>query len=294
LTRASLPRWVAKATGSEIDTTIYGGSKISRLPEALHSPAVVARWLATDVADRALGRRDALTPPEQLQNVGEGDFGAVGETFVHYLQMLAGLHAGDRVLDIGCGIGRVARVLARELRPPGSYDGFDIVSTSIDWCSRHYRSTPAPFRFKHSDIHNTTYNPQGTISAADYRFPYPDNSFDLVVAVSLFTHLVPESASHYLAEAARVLAPGGRMLLTWFLLTDTPPPHPKFDFKATDGPASVVAPENPEAAIAFPETWLRERLNENGLAIREPIQWGNWRGIQNIPYQDIVVVGPAA
>lgn len=72
-----------------------------------------------ELAGRVLRRRDRLTPPARLQNVGEGDFGAIGEEFVHYLQALAGFQATDRVLDIG-GIGRTARVLARELRGPGS------------------------------------------------------------------------------------------------------------------------------------------------------------------------------
>jgi SAM-dependent methyltransferase len=275
----------------DIDRTVYGGSRIERLPESLHAPAVVARWLMTDVADRAVGRRDALTPPSRLQNVGEGDFGAVGEVFVHYLQSLAGLKPTDRVLDIGCGIGRTARVLTRELRAPGSYDGFDIVPEWIAWCQKHYRGTAAPFRFRHADIRNTAYNPTGRGAASEYTFPYPDASFDLVIAVSLFTHLLPENADRYLSEAGRVLAPGGRMLLTWFLLTDEALPAPGFDFQATESVAWVVSHENPEAAVAYPESWLRERLAANGLAVREPIEYGSWRGITRIPYQDIVVIG---
>ena len=277
----------------DIDRTVYEGSRIERLPEPLRPPVMLARWLMTDLADRALGRRDRLTPPQRLQNVGEGDFGAVGEIFVHYLQALAGLTSTDRVLDMGCGIGRVARVLARELAAPGSYDGFDIVSESIEWCQRHYTATKAPFRFQHADVHNSAYNPGGSLAAQDYEFPFADASFDLIIAVSLFTHLVPASAEHYISEARRVLAPGGRMLLTWFLLGDTPPPAPLFAFHPTDGPASVVNPENPEAAIAYPESWLRDRLAAHDLVIREPIQYGSWRGIRSISYQDVVVIDHA-
>jgi SAM-dependent methyltransferase len=248
-----------------------------------------ARGLGTDVTDRVLAR-DPLTPPAQLQNVGEGDFGAVGEAIVHYLQALAELKPSDRVLDIGCGVGRVARVLARELRPPGSYDGFDIVPDSIAWCQQHYRRTAAPFRFKHANVRNTAYNPGGDRAAEDFEFPYADASFDLAIAISLFTHLLPESADHYLSEANRVLAPGGRMLLTCFLLTDTPPPAPAFEFQETDGDAAIVSADVPEAAVAYPEEWIRERLALVGLTVREPVQFGSWRGTRAIPYQDIVVV----
>lgn len=243
-----------------------------------------------EAADLALGRRDRLTPPARLQNVGEGDFGAVGEAFVHYLQALAELKATDRVLDIGCGIGRTARVLARELRSPGSYDGFDIVPGSIEWCKKHYRRTGAPFRFKLADVRNTAYNPGGVDSAADYTFPYPDAAFDLVIAISVFTHLLPENAERYLSEACRVLAPGGRMLLTWFLLADEPASSPDLDFRPMGGVASVINTENPEAAIAYREQWVRERVADNDLTLREPIHYGSWRGLRSICYQDIAVV----
>jgi SAM-dependent methyltransferase len=278
----------------DMDRKIYGGTRIARLPAPLQKPALVARWLSRDVADRALGRRDALTPPPWMQNVGEGNFRAVGEEFLHYMQALGGLQPTDRVLDMGCGIGRTAHVLARVLEPPGSYDGFDIVPEAIDWCARHYRKTPAPFRFAHADIHNTLYNQGGRIEAKDFRFPYADDSFDMGLAVSLFTHLVPESADHYLAEASRVLAPGGRLLLTWFVLTDeVPTPRPYFDFKPTDGPAQVLHHDNPEAAIAYPEDWLKARLAAHGLKLRQPILWGSWRGITSVSFQDIAVIDHA-
>jgi SAM-dependent methyltransferase len=243
----------------------------------------------TEAADRVRGRRDRFTPPMRLQNVGEGDFVTVGEVLAHYLRSLADLRSSDRVLDIGCGIGRTARVLTRELRPPGSYDGFDIVPESIVWCQRHYRRTHAPFSFRHADVHNTAYNPTGVHAAADFAFPYPDSGFDLVIATSVFTHLLTESADHYLSEASRVLAPGGRMLATWFLLTDSPAPAPAFQFSPTADVASVADADNPEGAVAYPEQWVRERLSAQQLVVREPIFYGSWRGTRSLCYQDIVV-----
>jgi SAM-dependent methyltransferase len=247
------------------------------------------RLHAADVADRALGRSDRLTPPRRyLDFVGDSDFAATGEEFLSHFRSLAGLQPTDRVLDIGCGIGRMARVLAAELRPPGSYDGFDIVEPGINWCRRHYRGTQAPFRFEHADLHNTQYNPGGRGSAAEYRFPYGDATFDFAIATSVFTHLLADAADRYLAEAGRVLRPGGRLFATFFLLEGGGGPGAAFAFGG-DGPGAVADPEVPEAAVAYPEAWLRERLAAHGLRLREPVHPGSWRGTPGVSFQDIVV-----
>jgi SAM-dependent methyltransferase len=280
-----------------VDRTVYPGSRIARLPSALQPPATVvrglarrARWLPTELADLVLRRRDPLTPPHRLQTASRRDFVASGEQYLRFLRDLAGLKPTDRVLDIGCGTGRIARPLTGELRPPGSYDGFDVGAASIAWCRRHYHDTRAPFRFTHCDVRNTAYNPDGVQVAAKHTFPYPDEAFDLVYAVSVFTHLLPESADRYLSEASCVLAPGGRLLLTWFLVTDAPAPAPEFDFFAKVGVAATINPDNPEAAVAYPEPWLRDRITANSLALREPIHHGSWRGTPSFCFQDIVVI----
>ena len=41
---------------------------------------------------------------------------------------------------------------------------------------------------------------------------------DVAFLTSVFTHMLPEDVEHYLDELARVLKPGGRTLITWFLL----------------------------------------------------------------------------
>jgi 2-polyprenyl-3-methyl-5-hydroxy-6-metoxy-1,4-benzoquinol methylase len=124
--------------------------------------ATSARLRLADAADLALGRREPLVPPRRLQFVGNSDFRATGAEFRGHLRRYAELTSGDRVLDIGCGIGRIARVLATELASPsGSYDGFDVSQSGIDWCQQHYAGTPAPFRFVHVDLRHPVYNPDG-------------------------------------------------------------------------------------------------------------------------------------
>ena len=242
---------------------------------------------AADARDLLTGRRDRLTPPRRLAGyVGAGDFRATGEEFLAHFRELGGLRAEDRVLEMGCGIGRMARVLAGVLRPPGCYDGFDVVRSGIAWCEARYGQTAAPFRFTHADLRNSAYNPAGALRADEYRFPYRDGAFDLVIATSLFTHLLAPDADHYLAEAARVLAPRGRLLCTWYLFAGDPPtPFARVDPSA---PTALRNAEVPEEAVAFDESWVRQRLAAHGLSWHA-LARGTWRGGEGRSLQDILV-----
>jgi SAM-dependent methyltransferase len=250
--------------------------------------ATSLRLRALDAMDAVAGRRDRRTPPRRMSGyVGAGDFRATGEEFLAHFRELGGLRAEDRVLEIGCGIGRMARVLAGVLRPPGSYDGFDVVASGIAWCEGRYRDTAAPFAFRHADLRNSAYNPDGALDPGTYRFPHGDGAFDLVIATSLFTHLLPDAADHYLAEAARVLAPGGRLLCTW-LLFSAERPVPAGFAESDDEQVRVADPAVPEDAVAYDEAWIGGRLTAHGLSLGS-LTHGTWSGRDGRSFQDIVV-----
>ena len=119
-----------------------------------------------------------------------------------------------RVLDIGCGCGRTARML---LYHPfiDAYVGFDVIKPYIEWSTRFLSPlTHGRFQFAHLDVQSDYYNPQGEIAPEEVTFPFPDANFDLAFAASLFTHLEGPSARHYLSEARRVLAPGGLLIVS--------------------------------------------------------------------------------
>jgi SAM-dependent methyltransferase len=245
------------------------------------------RLRAADLSDVARRHRDPLIPPRRLAGyVGDSDFATTGEEFLGHFRELGGLRTQDRVLEIGCGIGRMARVLVPELRPPGSYDGFDVVDSGIAWCQDHYRDTPAPFRFVHADLRNSTYNPGGTLDPGSYRFPYEDRAFDLVIATSLFTHLLPAAAAHYLAEAARVLAPGGRLFCTWLLFSAQRPAPAAF--AELDGTSRVADRAMPESAVAYDERWVTRCLDAHRLSL-DVLAHGTWSGLEGGSFQDVVV-----
>jgi SAM-dependent methyltransferase len=266
-------------------------------PRALRS--LQSRLL--DAADRASGQGDPLVPPRRLSDfVGDSDFRATGDEFVRLFMELAGLERQERVLDVGCGIGRVARPLARYLEPPGSYEGFDVVPEGIAWCRRRYADSHPDFRFCVAEVTNGLYRPEGGVPARDYTFPYPDSSFDFAFATSVFTHLLPADADRYLAEMARVTRPEGRVFATFFLLgPGTPRPLARggqLSFPHDHGHYATDSAEVPEAAVAYAEDWIRERLTAHGLRPVEPLRYGTWNGRSDgVSLQDIVVARrPAA
>lgn len=251
------------------------------------------RLRSADGVDRVLGRHDPLVPPRHANFVGNSDFQGTGDEFLKLFIKYAGLSSADRVLDAGCGIGRMARPLTRVLSPPmGSYDGFDVVADAVAWCQKRYRGTSVPFRFAHVDLQNAEYNPTGRERADQFRFPYPDDSFDLALATSLFTHLLAADARHYVAEIARTLAPGGRLFSTWFVLddeTDTQSSdQPLINFHHVVGDAVVADPGAPAAAVAYPRRRLETAFASAGMAAG-PLIRGTWTGGDGPTTQDIVI-----
>lgn len=117
------------------------------------------------------------------------------------------------VLDIGCGCGRTARVLATHAYVR-EYTGFDVIEANILWCRNFIQPKDRQFRFLHYDLYSREYNPTGALQVRDFAFPCPDRSVSVTFAASVFTHLIEPDARHYLREIARVLAPGGTALLT--------------------------------------------------------------------------------
>jgi SAM-dependent methyltransferase len=244
---------------------------------------------------RDLRESDPLVPPRRLQFVGEGDFKATGDEFLGHFRELCNLQRSEDVLDVGCGIGRIARPLVGYLADGGTYSGFDPNAVGIGWCQSRY---PEHFRFTLVDLYNARYHPTGRLKASEVRFPYDDDSFDFVVLTSVLTHLLEAEAAHYLREAARVLRPGGRVLATLFLL-DTQSREAMAEertaltFLQPDAHVAVARDDIPEEAVAYDEDWVRQRVHEAGLTVQEPVRPGTWRGIGSPParsFQDIVVL----
>jgi ubiquinone/menaquinone biosynthesis C-methylase UbiE len=257
------------------------------------------RFLPHEAWDWMCGRHNPLLPPRWLRFVGGGDFMAVGERFAEHFRRLANLRPDEHVLDVGCGVGRIALALTNYLQPPGSYDGFDIVPAGIDWCRRAITARFPHFTFQHADVYNAAYNPNGRCQASSFGFPYGDATFDFVFMTSVFTHMLPDDMCHYLHEARRVLRPEGRCMATFFLLDVEArrlmnSERSLYDFRHDAGGYFTTSPDRPEAAIAYDKETLLSHLRRAGLRL-DAHYAGGWCGREGaMEGQDIVLASPGA
>jgi SAM-dependent methyltransferase len=233
--------------------------------------------------DRVL-RPDALLPPAHLRvyyyrSLQPRAFHAACDTVKTEL-LLRGLQPHHRVLDIGSGIGNLAVSLLDYTT--GGYDGVEVHREAVEWCQRAITPAHPGFRFHRVDVANTAYNPSGTATGAGFRFAFPDRSFDYVYLGSVFTHMPVEEVEQYVREIARVLAPGGVCIASFFLLdaesrggidrgTSFMPfggDDPSRRFRLHDEAV-------PGAAIAIDDAWVRDCYRRAGLTIRD-VRRGEW------------------
>jgi SAM-dependent methyltransferase len=145
-------------------------------------------------------------PDDSLQSsfVGSSGVAALAGGFEAY-DLVRGLyvkHAGPlvrsgRILDFGCGWGRVIRYFLKDVEPENLI-GIDKNERAIAVC----KTTNAWCRFEHCDVLPPTHLEAG--------------SFDLVYAWSVFSHLSEEAHLHWLEEFERLLRPGGIAVVTTF------------------------------------------------------------------------------
>ena len=107
--------------------------------------------------------------------------------------------------------------------------------------------------------------------------------------------MLPADVQNYLKEIARVTKPGGKSLISWFVMNEESlklvaagESTQQFTHKG-DG-YMTVDPETPEIATGFAEEYLRGIYAGYGLKILEPIRPGSWCGRKNfLSYQDLIV-----
>lgn len=134
-----------------------------------------------------------------------------------------GLCSSSRVLEIGCGSGRLPIGLMRVRQPVASYDGIDVDKDAIKWCKRWIGSQNDIMNFNYINVYNERYNPKGNVHLNDsFRFDFPDNHFDVIYSYSVFTHMEVNDIKVYLRECKRLLTLTGKIFVTAYLEDDVP------------------------------------------------------------------------
>ena len=248
-----------------------------------------------DVYDGIMGRRNEMVPPKGMIYVGAGDFVAQGKRLRELVVKHTDFTPDGTLLDVGCGIGRLAIALTDFISPSGSYYGFDIVKDGIDWCEKKVASRFPNFHFRHIDLHNDLYNLSTDDEACNFRFPYPSNTFDAVVLTSVFTHMVPADVQNYLHQIAQVMKPGGKCFATFFILNDHAEAEMAagkayFNFKHRFDGYALLSRKVKEADVAFDQSNLLQMIDNAGLKAERIIcgQWCNFPQAED--FQDIVIL----
>ena len=109
----------------------------------------------------------------------------------------AAIASGDAVLDVGCGTGTLAVAAARAARGV-KVTGLDPDASILARARRRAAEAGLEIRFD-----------QGTATA----LPYANDSFDVVLSTLVFHHLPDEAKRQSADELARVLRPGGRLVV---------------------------------------------------------------------------------
>lgn len=145
-----------------------------------------------------------IPDPTRIARVSGNPSGAVYElvgataykTLEQALQRATGRSFADfeSILDWGVGCGRFARHLHH--LGPGRVTGADIDADNLDWCAKNL-----PFL----SVCPLPLHPPS---------PLPSNGFDLIIGISVFTHLRQPEMFEWLAELRRVARPGAILMMT--------------------------------------------------------------------------------
>ena len=242
------------------------------------------------------GENKGPVPPKGLIYTGSGDFIETGNHFLQLLKGYCDLLPNHNILDVGCGIGRIALPLTKYIDHRGKYYGFDIVKTGIDWCKVNISKRFLNFHFEHFNLKNDLYSEEEVKSAKDFIFPYNDETFDVVVSTSVFTHMMPEDVEQYFSEIRRVLKRNGKCLFTFFILNPDSEKNmvnnPVFNFNHTFGHYSLMDEKVKEANVAYQEIYLKQLFEVNRLIITN-LFYGYWSDgdIDKVKdFQDLVIL----
>jgi SAM-dependent methyltransferase len=162
-----------------------------------------------------------LEVPENLHRNSPGvaarGYEETGRRLLELGEMRCGLGtlADLNVLDVGCGVRLTMTIINRQVSIK-SYTGVEVATSIVDFLNQDVAAHDPRFKFLHWNAHNEMYNPNGVPLSTFERLP-TEETFDIIWAFSLFTHLNPSDSSVLLRILRKHIRPNGRLFFSAFI-----------------------------------------------------------------------------
>lgn len=137
---------------------------------------------------------------------------------INFLKSENMLNDETRILDFGCGQGRLVNALEFSGSAFKSYVGIDTNERSVSWCNK-YLVYSDKYRFIHLPAYNEMYNKE---ARGLRKLPFEESEFDLIFLNSVFSHMLPNDIEFYLNEFHKVLKSDGFVYITAFVESNVP------------------------------------------------------------------------
>jgi len=210
---------------------------------------------------------------------------------------------GNHILDVGSGTGLLG-IAAMPYIQNGKYVGIDVMSKDVNF-SRGHDDVPG-MEFQHLDGHNALYAPDQP--SHHVTWTVRDAGFDMVTALSVWTHMRPSDALFYFKEIDRVLKPGCKAIVTFFLLDEdyqqslSHRSSANGRFHRTAQNLWIFDQQHPESPNWFYPKWvkvpedaigvtpdgLQKLLTATRLELVQ-VYPGNWKEQPGLYFQDVLV-----
>lgn len=219
-------------------------------------------------------------------NIYSKEFDTQGYILFNICNKLLNFEQKDKVLDFGCGTGRLLKHLKKENL---NYQGFEI--------NNNYGSIAKQFgEVRTRDINHPEYNKNGSLELKDNFTEYESEEFNKIISLAVLNHQSFKEASIIIKELLRITKKNGLILITVFLINNLTQQlmkkaSCKFDFIKSSIDNFSTNLDRPYLNNAFYEDMIRKVIINNKGQIVEPIYYGEWRGQNSgLTGHDVIVI----